>query len=123
MCKVKHKGKGRHYQNKDPHEAAVRHCPILVMPSLTCFTQCEEQPCFLRFMFFPVIPSGDASIMGEKLMLSFTSSQKQNAHRSRTFHFCGFYGLCSFITRKQCFTLITCECDANVDTGLCYNDL
>jgi hypothetical protein len=74
----------RHYQNKDPHEAAVEHCPNLVMPSPTCFTQCTEQPCFLVFMCFPVVPSGAASITGKK---SSWASQKQNAHRSRTFHF------------------------------------
>lgn len=54
------------------------------MPSPTCFTECTEQPCFLFFMFFPVIPSGAASIIGKK---SCWASQKQNAHRSRTFHF------------------------------------
>ncbi len=112
FCKVQG---WRHYQNKDPHEAAVECCPILVMPSPTCFTECTEQPCFLFFMFFPVIPSSAASITGKK---SCWASQKQNAHRSRTFKFlkspAGFYTLCSFITRKPCFTLsylrVWCHC-------------
>jgi hypothetical protein len=73
-------------------------------------------------MFFPVIPSGAASIMGEKNDAEVHKLTKTECPQEQNFPFlrspAGFYILCPFITRKQCFTLITCECDANVDTGL-----